>query len=231
MGGVSPGDSARAPFWLFQTLILEEASELLTSNVRQQAMLCVVALRSLLPVPRPGPGSDARTFGVGGRATSGRGSRGGGAPSRPPSHGGKPVGAPPGEEAVGRRLEAHGPGFPSPGTAPRGLAQRPLHSVLFPAQPGEPALRPVPEAGPGDRGRRPRVRPAPRQAQRGRDGQRQPLCPGGPVALAAGDPVGGFTPGLPSPSDPAVSPGRGPRPSPSPVPQAPVSPAAWPSPS
>lgn len=71
VGGVSPG-GLRAPLWLFQMLILEEASELLTSNVRQQAMLCVVALRSLPAAPASGPGlSGAQTFGVGGRETSG----------------------------------------------------------------------------------------------------------------------------------------------------------------
>lgn len=55
VGGVSPG-GLRAPLWLFhQMLILEEASELLTSNVRQQAMLCIVALRSLPAAPASGP--------------------------------------------------------------------------------------------------------------------------------------------------------------------------------
>ncbi|XP_023390552.1 uncharacterized protein LOC111744285 isoform X1 [Pteropus vampyrus] len=48
VGGVSPRGVC-GPFWLFQTLILEEASELLTSNVRQQAMLCVVALSQVNP--------------------------------------------------------------------------------------------------------------------------------------------------------------------------------------
>lgn len=89
VGGVSPR-AVRAPLWLFQTLILEEPSELLTSSVRQQAMLCVVALRSLPAVPSSGPGlSNAQTFGAGGRAASGPGvaepaCRGGGAPSSPP---------------------------------------------------------------------------------------------------------------------------------------------------
>ncbi|XP_039739469.1 uncharacterized protein LOC120619251 isoform X5 [Pteropus medius] len=48
VGAVSPRGVC-GPFWLFQTLILEEASELLTSNVRQQAMLCVVALSQVNP--------------------------------------------------------------------------------------------------------------------------------------------------------------------------------------
>lgn len=52
--------------WPFQTLILEEASEQLTSNVRQQAMLCVATLRFLPLSPPLSPGvSNAENIGVG----------------------------------------------------------------------------------------------------------------------------------------------------------------------
>ncbi|XP_074172828.1 uncharacterized protein LOC109457719 [Rhinolophus sinicus] len=49
-----------------ETLILEEASEQLTSNVRQQAMLCVATLRFLPLSPPLSPGvSNAENIGVG----------------------------------------------------------------------------------------------------------------------------------------------------------------------
>lgn len=234
VGGVSPG-GLRAPLWLFQMLILEEASELLTSNVRQQAMLCVVALRSLPAAPASSPGlSGAQTFGVGGRETSGlRAAEPGdchlirqrpGAAGCPPAprrcgEGSQEVADPPGEgawvAAGGSRAR-----LPEPRAGGRGgsCGRRP-QSGSFSAQPGAPALQLVPETGPGERGRCPCVRPAARQAQRGREGQRQSLRPGGPSALAAGDPVRAGRrsrgrPSLPRRRTPPVSPGSGPCPPP-----------------
>lgn len=141
VGGVSPG-GLRAPLWLFhQMLILEEASELLTSNVRQQAMLCVVALRSLPAAPASGPralrcpdirrGREGDFWAGGGRA---RGlpphppaSRGGGVPSSPPVVRGGLTGSgrPAWRGGVGSGGRLPRPASRAPGRRPGGLSWTP----------------------------------------------------------------------------------------------------------
>lgn len=140
VGGVSPG-GLRAPLWLFQMLILEEASELLTSNVRQQAMLCVVALRSLPAAPASGPralrcpdiqrGREGDFWAEGGRS---RGlpphppaSQGGGVPSSPPAVRGGLTGSgrPAWRGGVGSGGRIPRPASRAPGRRPGGLSRTP----------------------------------------------------------------------------------------------------------